>query len=350
VGAAEGVLRLAGYRYQVETVAFRFLGPDLLALPEVTRDRWLFWRLKPGAAEVGVPEGSGVTNAAGFRGPQVPVGRTPGVARIACLGDSITYGVGVTFDRTYAGRAARTLEHRRGAPVEVVDAGCPGYSSYQGLRLVESDIVRLAPEVATLMFGSWNDLTPAIGGDDEAKGRQVERPAWMDPLLAAVARSRLFMAVAHAHDMVAGGRRDPRFGQRTTDEYLRGFARGRPPEGERVPPEKFRANLEAMVRVLRAHGIRPVLITPPLSAASRRGYPVHGVYLDTVHEVAQAERVPLVQAAEHLAGWEARGEAVFVDWVHPNELGHEIVAALLMPVLEEALRARGATAATAGGP
>lgn len=349
LGAVEGLLRLFGYHYAVETVAFRFLGPEVENTPQIQRDRRLFWRLRPGASDVGVPGGS-VTNSAGFRGPLVPRPRTAGVSRVVVMGDSITYGVGVPFEKTYAGLTGSTLAYRLGQGVEMVDAGCPGYSSYQGLHLLESEIVPLAPDAVALMFGSWNDFTPAIGGDDEAKGSHYRLPAWTDSVLAAVGNSRLFMVMAHAHDLVAGGRRDPRFGLRTTDEYLKGFSLGRPPEGERVPPEKFRANLESMVRLLRAHRIEPVLITPPLSAKSQREYPVYRAYRDTVHEVARVEGVPLVPAAEHLDGWEGRGESVFADWVHPNERGHDIVAALLTPVLMDALRARPATAGSAGGP
>jgi lysophospholipase L1-like esterase len=351
LGVAEGLLRLFGYRYALETVGFRFVGPDILALPEVQRDRLSFWRLRPGAPEVGVAPGTGVTNAAGFRGPLVPAARTPGVSRVACLGDSITYGVGVPFEKSYVGLTGRTLEYRLGRGVEMVDAGCPGYSTYQGLRLLESDIVRLAPDVVTLMFGSWNDFTPAIGGDDEVKGSHQRLPGWLDPVRAGLGRSRLFMVLAQANDLVAGGRRDARFGRRTNEEYLKGFAAGRPPEGERVPPEKFRANLESMVRLLRAHRIEPVLLTPPLTQRSQGEYPIYRVYRETVTEVARAEGVPLVQAAEHLTGWEGRGEKVFDDWVHPNDKGHEIVSALLTPVLLDLLGARApATTSSAGGP
>jgi hypothetical protein len=352
LGAAEGLLRLFGYRYTVETVAFRFVGVEVLAMPELQRDRALFWRLRPGAPDLHPAGASGaVTNAAGFRGPLVATTRTPGVARVAGLGDSITYGVGLPLDDSYLGQMQKTVEYRLGRRVEMVYAGCPGYSTYQGLRLLESDVLPLAPDVVTLMFGSWNDYTPAVGGDDEAKGRHQRRPPWLDPVLAAVGDSRLFMAVSQAHDAVAGGRRDARFGLRSNDEYLRGFAVGRPPEGERVPPDRFRSNLEGMVRLLRARKIVPVLITPPLSAKSRREYPVYQLYFDLVHQVARAEGVTLVPAAEHLWAWEERGEPVFADWVHPTRRGNTVIEGLLTPVVMEALGGPApATAGTAGDP
>lgn len=341
IGVAEGVLHLVGYAYHVEGAVFRFAGPDVLNLPEYVRDRRLFWRLRPGAPEVGVPSSTAVTNAAGFRGPLVRPARTPGVARVACMGDSITYGAWLPSEKTYVALVGRALPARLGRPVEMFNAGCPGYSTYQGLKLLETDVLPATPDVVTLLFGSWNDFTPAIGGDDEAKGARARLPPWMDPVVATLGRSRLFMAAAHGRDLLAGRITDPRFGQRTLDEYMKGFARGRPPEGERVPPEKFAANLAAMVRALRARAIEPVLITPPLSAGSQREYAVSRIYRDTVHEVAASEKVRLVQAAEHLAGWEGRGERVFADWVHPNAFGHEIIAALLAPELTALLGERG---------
>lgn len=339
--AGEAALRVVGYRYNVEEAVFSFVGADVSNQPEyLLRDRILFWRLKPGGNDVGMERSTAVTNAAGFRGPLVQGPRRKGAPRIACLGDSATYGVGVPFERTYVGRVGAALEHRLGTRVEMINAGCPGYSSYQGVKLLESRILAMQPDVVTLLFGAWNDYAPAIGGDDEAKGTRARVPAWADPLVGALGRTRLFMVRSHGHDMIVGSATDARFGRRSMDEYMTGFARGRPPEGERVPPEKFRANLAAMVRAARARGIEPVLMTPPLDAESQRKYPVSAFYRETVHELAAAEKVRLVQAAEHLAGWEGRGESVFADWVHPNAFGHEIVAALLSPVIADILKER----------
>jgi lysophospholipase L1-like esterase len=340
--AAEAALRLGGYRYAAEEVVFRFVGRDVADQPEyLVRDRRLFWRLKPGGREIGMEAaGTAVTNAAGFRGPLVAGPRMKGVPRIACLGDSVTYGVGVPFEKSYVALTGTLLEESLRRRVEMIGAGCPGYTSFQGVRLLESRILPLEPDVVTLLFGAWNEYVPAVGGDDEAKGARARLPEWADPLLDALRGLRLFMAVSHARDAMAGARADARFGRRDMREYMTGFARGRPPEGERVPPEKFRANLLAAVRTARARGVEPVLITPGVDAESRRRYPVAAFYREIVHELAAAERVRLVQAAEHLEGWEGRGTAVFADWVHPNAFGHEIIARVLAPVVAEIVRER----------
>ena len=341
VAAAEGALRLAGYRYDGQEAVFRFVGFDPAREPgHLVPDRLLFWRLKPGGSDPAMPPPEMPTNAAGFRGPLVEGPRRAGIPRIACLGDSVTYGAFVPSSGSYVALVGSYLAETSGPKVEMLNAGCPGYSSYQGLKLLESRIFALQPDVVTLLFGAWNDYTPAIGGDDEAKGIRSRVPAWADALVSTFGRLRLFMALSQGRDAVVGARTDARFGRRRMDEYMIGFDRGRPPEGERVPPEKFRANLTAAVRACRSRGIVPVLITPPLDAASRRKYPVSAFYREIVHEVAAAEQVKLVQAAEHLAGWEERGTAVFADWVHPNALGHEIMARVTAPVIAEALQER----------
>jgi len=345
LAALEGGLRLAGYRHEVAGVTFRFVGPDVLNMPEYTRDRRLFWRLKPGGPEIGVAV-PGQTGASGFRGPAVQKQRRPGSLRVACMGDSTTYGVGVPLERTYVSLLGRALEYALQRPVEMVNAGCPGYSSYQGLRLLESDVLPLAPDAVTLLFGAWNDFTPAIGGDDEAKGARWRLPAWTDPVVAGACRLRLFMLLAHGQEALLG--RDPWFGRRTLDQYLKGFAAGRPPEGERVPPDKFAGNLRRMAALARGRGTTPVLVTPPLAQESQREHPVFALYRDAVRDAAAADGVALVPASEDLAAREKSGQAVFMDPIHPNADGQEIVAALAAQTLVPLLRQR--MAAGEGAP
>ena len=247
LAGVEGGLRLAGYKHEVAAVNFRFVGPDVMNMPEYVRDRRLFWRLKPGGPEIGVAA-PGQTGASGFRGPAVPKQRRPGAVRVACMGDSTTYGVGMPLEQAYISLLGRSLEYALQRPVEMVNAGCPGYSSYQGLRLLESDVLPLEPDVVTLLFGAWNDFTPAIGGDDEAKGSRWRLPAWTDRVVAGVRDQRLFMLVAHGHERLLGSAPDPRFGQRRLDEYLKGFSVGRPRRESASRPRSSRPTCGAWWR------------------------------------------------------------------------------------------------------
>jgi len=66
------------------------------------------WSLRPNAQDFTVDKPVRV-NAAGFRDREFPVARAPGVARIACVGDSYTYGWGVELDASYPKQLERRL-------------------------------------------------------------------------------------------------------------------------------------------------------------------------------------------------------------------------------------------------
>src|SRR5438552_2980989 len=75
------------------------------------------------------------TDHRGFRSPAVPVERTG--LRILTLGDSCTFGFRVNDADTYPARLMRACAaHAPGGRVHVLDAGVPGYTSYQGRRLL----------------------------------------------------------------------------------------------------------------------------------------------------------------------------------------------------------------------
>jgi lysophospholipase L1-like esterase len=342
VAMAEGALRLVGYTYTREEVGFRFVGEELTTGSLLlVQDRRLFWRLRSDAPVIEDGSEGARVNAAGFRGALIPVERRPGVPRVACLGDSVTYGSAIPFAQTYAGRLARRLEEQNGQPAEVLNAGCPGYSSFQGLELLKAEIVPRRPDVVTFLFGAWNDYTPAIGGSDAEKARQGSAPDWIVAVRRKAGRFRLFMAVERMHDWMRGHRRDPEFGRRSREAYVEGFRKGAPPEGRRVSPEEFRANLVAMVRLCRANHIQPILISPPLSLGAQKDFPVYHTYRGIVAAVAMEENVPLLPAADALTRLEANGQAVFRDWVHPNADGHAVIADLLAPVVSGMLSGRG---------
>ena len=64
------------------------------------------------------------------------------------------------------------------------------------------------------------------------------------------------------------------------------------------------------------------------------------LYRDAVHEVARMDGVPLIPASEDLAAREKSGQIVFMDPIHPNPAGHEIIAALAAQVMIPVLRQR----------
>lgn len=124
-----------------------------------------------------------------------------------------------------------------------------------------------------------------------------------------------------------------------------------PAAGPRVAPEPFSANLREMVRTLRARGTAVILLTtnrvywspilrelygrPPYDPADPEGFnrPQLDHYNERVRAVAAAEQVPLVDINAAYAAHAAPATLLLPDQIHPADSGHELVAALLAPVI-----------------
>src|SRR5581483_2366056 len=100
------------------------------------------------------PRWSIALNSHGDRGPDVPAAPAPDTVRIACIGDSWTFGMNVNQDQTYPARLAAAM--RSADPqtqYEVLNFGVLGYSSFQGLQLLKERVLALAPDVLAIGFG-----------------------------------------------------------------------------------------------------------------------------------------------------------------------------------------------------
>jgi lysophospholipase L1-like esterase len=96
-----------------------------------------------------------------------------GVFRIVCLGDSITFGSGVAPQDSYP-KILETLLNKEGKTgFEVLNFGVPAYTSYQGLKLLQTYAMKYSPDLVVVGF-LWND----IGGHRvSSKEDKYQRPA-----------------------------------------------------------------------------------------------------------------------------------------------------------------------------
>ena len=85
-----------------------------------------------------------------------------GEFRVLCLGDSVSFALGVRFEDLYAQQLEARLRARL-APrsVQVINAGVAGYNTRQELLYLVSEGVGLEPDAITIGF-YWNDL---VGND-----------------------------------------------------------------------------------------------------------------------------------------------------------------------------------------
>jgi lysophospholipase L1-like esterase len=78
--------------------------------------------------------------------------------RILCLGDSLTWGYHVSAEESYPAKLQRRYAEAQ-APVEVLNAGVIGYSTFQEVRLFER-LLELSPDIVLVNLCS-NDWLPS---------------------------------------------------------------------------------------------------------------------------------------------------------------------------------------------
>lgn len=255
-----------------------------------------------------------------LRGPEVARQAPAGTRRVLCVGDSNTDGPleGGAWPEALGALLADDAAH----PVEVLNAGVTGYSSYQGAVRVRREVPVYRPDVVLVAFG-WNDAATAIGGDDAAFAAAA-RLRDLSPTRVALRRALFrYDAVLVAARLVV---RPPAV---TPFEA---------PLAPRVTVDDYAANLRAMAAAARASGARVVLLTRPhreseaaLAASEgwRRRVPE---YTARTRAVAGELGVPLVDAQRHFDG----RVDLFADESHLTRAGHAELATLVRDTLRHA--------------
>ncbi len=295
---AEAVTRVAfpGLARHAETM--QFTNPHRDQPESFDRDPVLFWALRPNNPMWSV-------NEAGYRGPLRPMAKPAGALRICCLGDSCTFGLGtppLSYQQTYAARSETILREALHRPVEVLNFGCPGYSSFQGRKLLETIVVNYHPDIVTAYFGI-NDGFPAIGFPDAEQRPWETPPGWVGTLQRLMRHSDFYVLLTHG---LTWARR----------------ANGKE-EIPRVSPLEFRQNLQAMKRLGAEHGFQ-VIFVPAFYLNDQGALEREAAGLN--EEQAQ------VDLARYFAATGKRPAELFYpapDRVHPTAPGHEAIARAL---------------------
>lgn len=221
------------------------------------------------------------TNELGLRGPPLA---DDGAVRILALGDSSTFGWRVRDASTWPRRLQALLDGRYGeGHYRVVNAGIPGWTSYQGLLWLRERGLALDPEIAIVSFG-FNDAS-ALG--------EVEK---------AIAVQRRIYPLVVIDDLL---KRRSSFWR-----WARQEERVEEPRPVRVPPERYRHNLREITRLVRESGGHAMLLA---------------FTTQTTPELAEELGVPLVVY---------RGPRR--DIVHPTAAGYRQLAGQLLAALEGA--------------
>jgi hypothetical protein len=150
------------------------------------------------------------TNADGYRGPQLPQARTPGICRIAVLGDSFVYGMGETAAATVPAAIERTLK-AQGRAVEVMNFGVPGYNLDESRTAAAVFASRWQPDAVVLLVFR-NDRQEPLCAQTKASGlhRLAFRHVVLYRILYLFSRYRTIDSAVHGEpgQQLAAWRRD----------------------------------------------------------------------------------------------------------------------------------------------
>jgi len=315
----------------VGELAFRAVKREL---HERRLDRWVHelyqprpgfdfvYSLRPGSAD-GVVDRTGQAwrcsvNSTGQRGPELlPEGE--GRRRVVVLGDSYTFGWAVGDDETLPAALGRAWAAPSGAPpIEVVNAGVPGFNTWQQSAYLAEQWPALRPDAVVLAF-VMNDAEPP-------------RVAPCPPdAMYLFARSWLLEEAKYQLDRLLALER-PLFEPRilTRRAYLDQFRPGAP---ERAA---CRAGFDGIVARCRAAGV-PLLVgvLPDTTCPAGSEYPYRSIHA-TVRAWCVEAGVECVDLVDALVGL-AEPERTVPGDGHPSAAAYTAFAAALAPALRTLL-------------
>lgn len=136
----------------------------------IERDAALGFRMRPHyqgvIAETDIPL---LTNSWGLRDREYGPKRADGF-RVYAAGDSMVFGHGVLIEEAFPRYLEAMLGESLGRPVEVVNAGVPGYGTLQAAELFAQIADTVEPDLVLLSIAVFNDL------EDNVKfGQQLHR-------------------------------------------------------------------------------------------------------------------------------------------------------------------------------
>jgi lysophospholipase L1-like esterase len=276
-------------------------------------------------------------NSLGYRSDEFPLEKPSGVYRIVALGGSSTYDVTIKDnEKTFTAQLEKLLKDEYGYEnVQVINAGVPGYNSWEILVNLEFRVLDLDPDLV-IIYENTNDVharlvEPSAYHSDDLGRRQ----AWQVPHVALWEHSALLRVVSRALNITR---------QVSIDDFVSAPTYVSWPFESRLldanldpaeilrenPPIYFHRNLENMIAIAKEHGVKILFSTwaysPYLHDYASEGYYQEGFREnnDVVKDVSASHEIPLFD----FAGVMPQDANYWADGRHVNEAGALVKARL----------------------
>ncbi|MDO8414267.1 MAG: GDSL-type esterase/lipase family protein [Gallionellaceae bacterium] len=286
-------------------------------------DPLLGWRLKPNLHDQWWDYTPFSTNSQHVRYPADIKKKEPGALRIVCLGDSVTFGYRVpttwadnplAYDKAvlpYPGLLEDKLKALLpGRKVEVIAWATPGYTSHQGLAWIKRDIGWLQPDILIVNYG-WNDSDYRARADKDT----LPSESWQVGLRWLSAQSQ---AVVYAARWLRSARNGSSAGVVAQ-------------QVNRVSSEDYVKNMMEITRIAQEHHAKPIILAQVYRDAVSNPLQAKTIIENRINlggAAAQAG-IPFIKIEELIETGYPKNTAIFGEIVHPNHLGHRLMADVL---------------------
>ena len=276
-------------------------------------------------------------NSLGYRNDEFPLEKPSGVYRIVALGGSSTYDVSIKDNaNTFTAQLERLLKDDYGYQnVQVINAGVPGYNSWEILVNLEFRVLDLDPDLIIIYEGT-NDVHARMVEPSAYRGDDLgRRQAWHVPSVALWEHSALLRILSRAMNLTR---------QISIDDFVSSSTYVSWPYEYRLsednldpteilkenPPIYFRRNLENMSAIAKEQGVEIMFSTwaysPYLNDYASEGYYQQGFQENNavVKDVAADQQLPLFDFVEVMP----QDAKYWADGRHVNEAGALVKAGL----------------------
>lgn len=336
---AELSLRLANVgnderRFRQMNEIVRFLGThesDLMMQPDSER----FWKLKPNVRieDEGNEFWKGrVSNSLGFRNSEFEIDRRPNMLRIVCFGDSSTFGIGNRMIDTWPSQLQQRIQGSswasRYTTIEVINAGVPGYSSFQGLQHLRQEIGRLNPDIVLASYAN-NDFWHWDNTTDASHHEKFQSNSVRNLLLKSRIAQLLDAGISSMRPQPdVENLRAPSPNQTWAHAATVNYVSPVPEWVRRVPLSDFRVNMERMASLCEQHNAKCIFVQwPDQPLAAGQGSP-RLEYHAVLHEVAQLRGLELADVVSEFQRHRPWSVNTYIpnDIVHVNHSGNALAA------------------------
>ena len=276
-------------------------------------------------------------NSLGYRNDEFSAKKPSNVYRIVALGGSSTYDVRIEDNaKTFTAQLEKLLTEKYGYKnVQVINAGVPGYNSWEMLINLEFRVLDLDPDLIIIYEGT-NDVHARLvvpstyRGDDSGR-----RSQWMIPpvplwehsaLLRIISRMMNFTRQVSVDDFVS----PPTYLSWPFESRLDEDGLDPTKILEENPPIYFQRNFENMIAVANEQGVEVLFSTwaysPYLNDYASKEYYQQGFQEnnEVVKEVATSHHIPLFDFASVMP----QDTKYWADGRHVNEAGALVKATL----------------------